>query len=234
MTNSESISLSGLAAGTYYARVYGYRGVTNPSYSLTVQPPSASTPTATIDLAGASETNSGSASWGQTVTVQASVRNSGTAASGAFTEQWYLSQDPTGSSDDILLSLSSGGTGYTVTSVAANSTSGQFSVTLQLPSALPAGWSGSNFYLVMRTDSGNQVAETNENNNFGQVGVGSDSSVITVGNTSTAGGFQIQLNMTGLTASQQAIFQQAAARGNRSSSAICRTRVTAGKRSTTC
>jgi hypothetical protein len=37
--NSESISLSGRAAGTYYVRVYGNFGATNPNYSLTVTPP---------------------------------------------------------------------------------------------------------------------------------------------------------------------------------------------------
>jgi hypothetical protein len=39
--NSETISLNGLAAGTYYVRVYGYRGVLNPSYTLSVLPPTA-------------------------------------------------------------------------------------------------------------------------------------------------------------------------------------------------
>jgi Bacterial pre-peptidase C-terminal domain len=37
--NEERISLNGLAAGTYYVQVYGYRGATNPSYSLEVNPP---------------------------------------------------------------------------------------------------------------------------------------------------------------------------------------------------
>ena len=37
-SNTERISLANLAAGTYYARVYGYRGATNPSYSLTISP----------------------------------------------------------------------------------------------------------------------------------------------------------------------------------------------------
>jgi hypothetical protein len=36
---SESISLNGLPAGTYYAAVYGYQGATNPSYALTITPP---------------------------------------------------------------------------------------------------------------------------------------------------------------------------------------------------
>lgn len=43
VTNSEVVSLSGLSAGTYYVHVYGYRGATNPNYSLTVSPGVAST-----------------------------------------------------------------------------------------------------------------------------------------------------------------------------------------------
>jgi hypothetical protein len=35
------MSLSGLAAGTYYVRVYGYLGATNPSYSLEIDPAAA-------------------------------------------------------------------------------------------------------------------------------------------------------------------------------------------------
>src|SRR5204862_2032745 len=34
--NTEQVSLSGLSAGTYYIRVYGYLGATNPNYSLSV------------------------------------------------------------------------------------------------------------------------------------------------------------------------------------------------------
>src|SRR4029079_4733651 len=34
--NTETVSLSGLSAGTYYIRVYGYLGATNPSYSLSI------------------------------------------------------------------------------------------------------------------------------------------------------------------------------------------------------
>src|SRR5262249_34330140 len=36
--NSETISLNGLAAGTYYVQAYGYNGAQNPNYSLTVNP----------------------------------------------------------------------------------------------------------------------------------------------------------------------------------------------------
>ena len=38
--NSETISLNGRTAGTYYVQVYGYQGVQNPNYTLTITPPS--------------------------------------------------------------------------------------------------------------------------------------------------------------------------------------------------
>ncbi|MDR1290119.1 MAG: fibronectin type III domain-containing protein, partial [Planctomycetaceae bacterium] len=37
--NVETISLDGLAAGTYYARIYSYRGASNPNYTLKIAPP---------------------------------------------------------------------------------------------------------------------------------------------------------------------------------------------------
>lgn len=36
--NTETISLNGLSAGTYYAHVLGFRGVSNPSYSMVITP----------------------------------------------------------------------------------------------------------------------------------------------------------------------------------------------------
>ena len=41
--NSESVSLNGLAAGTYYVDVFGASGATNPNYSLTINPPTTTT-----------------------------------------------------------------------------------------------------------------------------------------------------------------------------------------------
>ena len=211
-TNAEQISLNGLAAGTYTARVYGNSSVTNPNYSLKITPPAAAPVTPTIDLSGTSLSVTNSTTWGQTITVGAGVRNSGNTAAGGFSEQWYLSRDPAGSSDDILLSRTNGaGNTYSVAGLAAGGTS-TINATLQLPSTLPSGWTGSSFYVVMRTDSANQVAESNENNNFGQAGSGLDYAPITIGGTTQPGGFQIVVNMTGLTASQQAIFLQAADR----------------------
>ena len=40
-TDGEQVSLNGQDAGTYYVKVYGYRGAQNPQYSLTIDPPPA-------------------------------------------------------------------------------------------------------------------------------------------------------------------------------------------------
>jgi hypothetical protein len=42
--NVETVSLGGLGAGTYFARVFGTAGATNPAYTLTVAPPALGTP----------------------------------------------------------------------------------------------------------------------------------------------------------------------------------------------
>ena len=39
VTDTEQISLAGLAAGTYFVKVYGFAGATNPGYSLAVSGP---------------------------------------------------------------------------------------------------------------------------------------------------------------------------------------------------
>jgi hypothetical protein len=45
--NTETISLSGRAAGTYYVNVYGNSGATNPNYSLSIVAPTTTTPPTT-------------------------------------------------------------------------------------------------------------------------------------------------------------------------------------------
>ena len=40
-TDSEEVSLDGQPAGTYYVEVYGYLGVFNPNYTLTITPAAA-------------------------------------------------------------------------------------------------------------------------------------------------------------------------------------------------
>jgi hypothetical protein len=134
------------------------------------------------DLGGWWCTVPNSAQWGQTLTVQqAQIRNVGSGAAGPFQVQWYLSRDSLGSSDDILLPLANGvGIAYSHSGIAGNSYGPLFSVNLQLPGTLPSGWGGANFYVVMKTDSANQVSESNENNNFGQVGNSYDWAPVTI------------------------------------------------------
>ncbi len=211
--NQEQISLAHCPPGTYYVHVYGYQGATNPSYTLRIAPPAAQT-LARSDLSGASLSVADAAQWGQTVSLQAAVRNSGSAASGSFQVQWYLSRDAIGSSDDVLLGLAGGGTAYSHTPLAAGSVGPAFPVSLRLPSAAPAGWTGSSFSIVMRTDSAGQVAESNGGNNFGQIGTGFDREAISI-TTATppaASGFRIEVIASGMTSTQRAVFQQAADR----------------------
>jgi hypothetical protein len=77
--NGESISLNGLAAGTYYVDIFGASGATNPSYSLTITPPTTTTtPTAsgfqiTLNMTGlttAEQTifQQAAARWSQVIT----------------------------------------------------------------------------------------------------------------------------------------------------------------------
>lgn len=215
VTNSETISLSGLAAGTYTIRAYGYRGVQNPSYSLALNLPGSTTPppTTTIDLVGAGLSAPDTSTWGSSLAISAAVKNTGTGSAGSFREQWYLSRDTTYSTDDVALNLSTGVNYATVSGLAAGATT-SLSATLVLPAALPSGWTGTSFYLVMRTDSAGAIAESNEANNGGQAGAGLDYEAITITTPTTppTSGFTITLSLSGLTASQQLIFQQAAAR----------------------
>jgi hypothetical protein len=165
-------------------------------------------------LAGAAFSAPNSATWGSSVAITASVRNSGTANAGSFREQWYLSRDTTYSTDDVALNLSTGVNYATIAGLGAGVTT-SLNATLALPTALPSGWTGTSFFLVMRTDSTGAIVETNENNNGGQIGAGFDNEAITITTVTTppnTSGFTITLNMTGLTATQQAIFQQAAAK----------------------
>ncbi|MEO8496427.1 MAG: peptidoglycan DD-metalloendopeptidase family protein [Planctomycetota bacterium] len=134
-----------------------------------------------VDLQGWWVDAPNDAQWGdQIVLNRAQVRNAGSSASGSFQLQWYLSPDHYGSNDEFLLPLAGGGTSYVHGSVAANGYGPLFNTTLVLPNSLPAGWSGEKFYVVMKTDAAAQVVETNELNNFGQVGQTYDYDPITI------------------------------------------------------
>ncbi|NJL22934.1 MAG: T9SS type A sorting domain-containing protein [Leptolyngbyaceae cyanobacterium SM1_3_5] len=54
--NTESLSLDGLIAGTYFLRAYGYGGATHPNYSLTIDAPTAAPLTIPEDIAEQNDT----------------------------------------------------------------------------------------------------------------------------------------------------------------------------------
>jgi len=124
------------------------------------------------DLEGCVCTAPETAFWGQAINLACQIRNGGDAAAGAFRVEWYLSQDAVGSTkDDILLAQANGtGTFRSHAGIGAGAKGPTFTVSLVLPPDLPSGWSGTGFYIIMRTDSAGAVAESNEDNNFGQVG----------------------------------------------------------------
>ncbi len=132
------------------------------------------------DLQGALCTVTPSALWGRSISIRAQIRNAGSLNAGAFAVQWYLSRDAVGSLDDVLLS-SKTGSSYAHPLLAAGASGPVFPMTLLLPSALPTGWTGTRFYLVMKTDTTGAVREVYETNNFGQMGVGKDAAPITIG-----------------------------------------------------
>ena len=134
------------------------------------------------DLQGALLTGPVTASWGQSVSVRWQLRNAGPLSAGASRVQWYLSRDGLGSADDVLLSRPAGaGTSYLQSGVAADASSSLYTTPVQLPSAAPLGWTGSSFFVIMKADATNQVVESNESNNFGQMGTSKDRAPITIG-----------------------------------------------------
>jgi serine protease len=181
---TESISLQNMPAGTYFVKIFGKTlpkstaTAMNPNYELTIKP--GVPPTPPVELFGWYNFATNASNWGGVVTMDSQVHNGGSAASGGFNVEWYLSKDAVGSSDDILLSRVGGGTSYAHSGIAAGVNGSRFNVDLQLPQALPAGFTGETFHIIMKTDSANQIAEANEANNFGQIGQNFDRDQINI------------------------------------------------------
>jgi len=116
------------------------------------------------------------------------IRNRGNAATGTFSVQWFLSNDAAGSSEDVLLTLASGASSSAHTAIAAGGFGAKQTISLKLPTTAPSGFSGMNFFLIMKTDSANLVSETNEANNFGQIGDAFDREKIVISPRSTTFG----------------------------------------------
>ena len=100
--NSESVSLSGLAAGTYYVNVYGANGTTNPNYSLTVTPPTTTTTTPTSSGFQITLSMSGLTASQQSIFQQAAARWS-QVITGDLPNATYRGQTV----DDLLINASS-------------------------------------------------------------------------------------------------------------------------------
>jgi len=96
--------------------------------------------------------------WGNSIVVQNTVANIGTADAGQFTVTFYLSDNASISSRDVVLGTRS------VTALTSGNTN-QSSTTLTLPEVNPFGEDG-DFYIGMKVDSAGSVAETNEENNL--------------------------------------------------------------------
>jgi len=131
--------------------------------------------------------------WGEAFDVETQIQNAGNKrADGGFHVAWYLSPDETASPDDILL-LQEGGEASVVypAGIEGRSHFGTFGfsryfmsqsiyATLQLPPSRPSGWQGNRLYVITRTDAFQDVLESDEDNNFGQVGQFADRDYIDV------------------------------------------------------
>ncbi|MEI7662731.1 MAG: CARDB domain-containing protein [Bacteroidota bacterium] len=95
---------------------------------------------------------------GQLTTTSCLVKNQGTAAAGASNLKYYLSGDPVLSSDDQF--LASG----TVASLATGGTA-----TVSKSITIPATASPGTWYILSYADGDNQIPESNEGNNLGNV-----------------------------------------------------------------
>ena len=122
-------------------------------------------PDLVLDPANPPQVNPSPGIFGNALAVNWTVKNQGTAsAAGGWTDRFFLSKDATLSADDIALgSVDSNPAALDALGTRSNSTS----VTLPLSQGLAPG----TYYLIVQTDSGNTVVESNEANNTAAVAV---------------------------------------------------------------
>ncbi len=200
ITNGESFSIAGLAKGTYYIRIYGYRGVTNPNYSLGITLGGA-VQAATDDAYENNDTLATAANLG-TLTTNASLPNlklldsadwfrftttaTGTAANTATitfqNAQGNLALQLVNASGTVLATSNGSGNSETVSLL---------------------GRAADTYYVRVYSATG----ATNPNYSL-QI-VNPDPVVVTP-TTPSIGAFNIQINYSGFTANQRAIFELAA------------------------
>ena len=179
-TDAESVSLKGLRAGTYYIQVFGKNGALNPNYAMVVNPGVAAPPATAIDLHGQSVLATNAASWGGAFNIDVQSKNQETPPAARSTSSGISRRTLSAPATMCRCRSLRGGASYAHASIAAASSGAKQTISLKLPAATPSGFSGQDFYVIMKTDSAGQVAESNENNNFGQLGDGVDCERINV------------------------------------------------------
>jgi hypothetical protein len=197
VTNSETVSLSGLAAGTYYVRAYGYLGATNPAYALSVNVGSS-----VADDAYENNDSFSAASNLGTLTAEKNV--SGLVL--ADSADWYKfsMNGPGTSASAVSLSFqnSLGNLNLDLYNSAgtrlANSTSLMNSESVSL-----AGRAAGTYYIRVYSPTG-------VTNSTYSLAVNPGVTTATV--PPASGSFDIQFVFNGLSTAQQAIFEQAAAK----------------------
>jgi subtilase family serine protease len=166
-TASYSATIPQGIPGTYYvcARADGSGRVAekdegnNDGYSSAVSIQAATTPAPTPslkpDLVAVSVDGPSAGTRGETLTVEITVRNGGTAFSGSTSSAMYLSSDTTITPADIFLGSRS------VPGISAGS-SVSLTGTAMVPSSVPAG----SYYIGAIIDSTNTISEIDEGNNI--------------------------------------------------------------------
>jgi hypothetical protein len=196
--NTEQVSLSGFSAGTYYIRVYGYLGAKNPNYSLSVN---LARPVAD-DAYENNDTLSTARDLGpltSALTVSNLVMADGHdwykfSMSGAGTSSDFVAISSSSTQGDLDLELySSGGTRL------ANSQSSTNNEQISL-----SGRAAGTYYVHVLGYGGATTPSYSL-----QIDPGTQT---TTPPPATGGSFDIQFRFSGLTAAQQAIFEQAAAK----------------------
>jgi hypothetical protein len=197
-SNGEQVSLSGLAAGQYYVRVYGYLGATNPAYSLSIQVGGA----ALVDDAYENNNTLGTARDLGTLTSLRSI----TSLAMADGHDWYrFSMSGAGTSSDF---------------VGVNFQNAQGNLGLELYNASGTRLAISDgLFDSERISLASRAAGTYYVHVYGVSGASNPSYSLQIdpGTTTTSpppttGNFDIRLRFSGLNSTQQAIFEQAAAR----------------------
>ena len=211
--NRETVSLAGMNAGTYYAYVYGYRGATNSHYTLTVNP-------GQIKVDDRFEPNNSFAA----------AANLGT-FSIARTEQNLVMAD---AGDWYKFTINAAGASTSYVGISFQNTSGDLDIELFDSSGrrlgISQGVTDSETIALAGLAAGSYTIHV-----YGYHGASNPSYTLTIapGSTSASNptnmpvspptitptqptnpavsGFQIDLQISGLTVAQQAIFQQAAA-----------------------